>query len=290
MGFPYCQKFFADPMNENYMSEDDMKDTIKYTLCTLGQPVIVPQSDYFTGSIIIGYKDNGNILVAYRYLPYFMDMNNNAQSVTGEVKDWYKNDASLFIAGKRDNVLSLVEVYREGSRLIGEQLAENVRGEKQRYYNDWESFLRLSKEEMISFVKRTKLVPGGEQYHCDIEETTAENVWKIIYESHNNTWCIMAEARYYVMNFFRQMKEYFPELLEELNELDNHFYYTQDIMGGRYNKEIEDPVKPEIFEKQEVRNRMADCVRAFKEADVKGLELVEKFLVRLRQSKGGHTE
>jgi len=90
----------------------------------------------------------------------------------------------------------------------------------------------------------------------------------------------MAEARFYVMNFFGQMNEFFPELKEELKELENHFYYTQDIMGSQYNKEIEDPVKPDVFENQDVRNRMADCVKRFREADEKGLEMVESFLTK----------
>jgi hypothetical protein len=216
-----------------------------------------------------------------------MDLENNAQPITGEIKDWYKDDTSLFIAGKRETVWSLADVYREGSSLIFNQLAKNIRGENRRYYDEWESFLRMSKDEMIGYVKRTKTVPGGEQYHYSNDDDTDENVWKFIYESHNNVWCIMAEARYYVMNFFRQMKEFFPELTDKLKVLDDHFWRTNEIMGNQekgYASEIKDPVIPEIFEKQDVRNRMADCVREFKEADAKGLELAEKFLTLLEQT------
>ena len=78
------------------------------------------------------------------------------------------------------------------------------------------------------------------------------------------------------------MNEFFPDLKNELKELDDHFYYTQDIMGKHYNKEIEDPVKPDVFENQEVRNRMADCVKRFREADEKGLDMVESFLTKIK--------
>jgi hypothetical protein len=48
-----------------------------------------------------------------------------------------------------------------------------------------------------------------------------------------------------------------------------------------YGREVGDPIKPEVFEKQDVRERMADCVRIFRDADEKGLELAEKLLERL---------
>jgi len=156
--------------------------------------------------------------------------------------------------------LPLADICNEGKQLILERLKQNIHGENRRYYDEWESFLRISKDGMIAHVRHTKLVPGGELYHYNGDDSD-EDIWEFICKSHNNTWCIMAEARFYVMNFFRQMKEFFPELKEKLQALDDHFYYAQDIMGKEYNSEIEDPIKPDVFEKQDVRNRMADCVK-----------------------------
>jgi len=280
MGFPSCRKYYADPASENYMGKAEMREAIKHALCTLGQPVIVPRDDMFTGSIVIGYKDDGDVLVHYRYLPYFMDMENNAQPKTAEFTDWYRADTKLFVAGKREKSMPLDEIYREGTRLIYTHLAENIRGGKKRYYDEWEAFLRMGKDEMIAEVKRTKTAPGGEHDPFEGEES-GERVWRFICAAHENTWCIMAEARYYVMYFFRQMKEYYPGLKRGLDQLDKHFFYTQNIMGARYNKEVGDPIKPEVFAKKSVRRRMARCVRRFRRADARGLALTEKLLERM---------
>jgi hypothetical protein len=271
IGFPSSKTFYANPANADYMSEQDMKDTIKHTLYTLGQPVIISQEN------VIGFKDNANTLIIYRYIPYWMNQENNAHPETVEISDWYNDNTKLFIAGKREKILSLIDIYKEGTRRIRDCLCENIRGEKQRYYSEWEAFLRMHIDEMITEAKRIRLVPGGEEnpYGMTMND---ENIWEYICASHSNTWCTMAECRYYVMNFFRQAKEYFPEIIDDLQELDNHFWYTSDIMGSRYNKEIGDPVDAEAFKNPEIRVKMAACVREFKEADAKGLEMVEKLL------------
>ena len=282
-GFHSCRKFYADPANGDYMSRADMKEAIKYALCTLEQPVIIPQGDRWWGSIIIGYKDHGDVLLIYYFLPYFMDMGNNAQPKIEEISDWYNDSASLFIAGKREKILSLIDIYREGFRLIQAHLEASIHGEKRRFYDEWEAFLRLGTDEMIAEVKRTRTVPGGEKRTLT-DESSAESVWKFICGAHDSTWCDMAERRYYVMHFFRQAKEYFPELKEELQALDNHFWYASEIMGNQesgYGSEVGDPINVEIFTNSEVRARMADCVRRFREADEKGLVLVDRLLERM---------
>jgi len=279
-GFSSHHTFYANPEKDDYMSEPDMKEAIKYALCTLEQPVIIPQESRWWGSIVIGYKDNGNVLVIYYYSPYFMDMENNAQPKIEEITGWYNNKTSLFIAGKREKSLSLIDIYREGFRRIRDCLEVNIRGEKRRYYLEWEAFLRMNTTEMIAEVKRTGIVPGGTGGGIVNEEINNENAWKIICGFHESTWCDMAERRYYVMNFIRQAKEYFPELKEDLQALEDHFYYTNEIMGGHdvkgYGSEIGDPINPELFANSEVRARMADCVRRFSEADANGLEMMEK--------------
>lgn len=282
-GFSSCHTFYANPANGVYMSEPDMKEAIKYALYTLEQPVILPHESHWWGSIIVGYKDNGNVLVVYYYPPHFMDMENNAQYQIEEIRDWYNDNTSLFIAGKREKVLSLMDIYREGFRRIRTCLEVNIRGEKRHYYDEWEAFLRMSADEMITTVKYNGKVPGGD--HGLLEDGASDDkIWSFICSAHDSTWCNMAERRYYVMNFFRQAKEYFPEEKDALQALDNHFWYTNEIMGNQangYGSEIGDPANAEIFKKPDVRTRMADCVRRFKDADEKGLELVEEFMARL---------
>ena len=278
-GFPYCHTFYADPGKPGYMSEPDMKEALKYALCALGQPVIIPYDDFFCGSIVTGYRDGGDVLVTYRFVPYFMDMENNARPKIEEITGWYKINTSLFIAGKRERALTLGDIYREGTVCIRDALEANIRGDKRHCYDDWEAFLRLDFDGMLAFAKRARSIPGGEQVPFD-----GNDVWKFICGACNNTWCIMAECRYYVMHFFRQAKEYFPEANTELQALDDHYWHTSEIMGNResgYAGEIGDPINAGLFAKQDVRARMADRVRQFREADAKGLELAEALCGRL---------
>lgn len=282
-GFLSCHRYYADSSKGSYMSEQDMKEAIKYSLCTLEQPVIIPQDFPWFGCIVIGYKDNGNTLLIYGFVPYFLNMDNNASPKTEELSCWYNEDTSLFIAGKRENTIPLTDIYLEGFRRIKNCLHENIHGDKRHYYDEWEAFLRMSMEGMITHVKNTRLVPGGEQIPLG-DVASDDDVWKFICEMHNNTWCDMAERRFYVMNLFRQAKEYFPEMAEDLKALDDHFWHTNEIMGGSetkgYNSEIGDPINAEIFMSNEVRERMADCVSRFREGDAEGLEMIQNLLIR----------
>jgi len=278
VGFTSYSTFYADSNNSNYMSEQDMKEMMKHSLFTLNRPVIMPQDSQWWGSIVIGYKDNGNVLLIYHYLPYFMEMKNNAQPKTEEISNWYNDNTSLAIVGKREKLLTLKDIFEEGLTRIRNCLETNIHGEKRRYYDEWETFLRMSKGEMIAEVRRIGIVPGGEHGSFDEKMKNDEEVWRFICGAHNSTWCNMAERRFYVANFVRQAKEYFPKLEDSLKALDDHFIYTNRIMGNEYGKEVGDPVDLEIFSKPDVRERMADCVKRFREADKKGLEMVEKLL------------
>ena len=281
-GFPFCHTFYANPDNGDYMTMQEMKDAFKYALCVLKQPVVIPHSEFFCGSIVIGYKDSGDTLVTFRYNPYFMDMENNAKPIVEDVSDWYSSDTALFIAGKRENILSISNIYNEALRRIRDCMDENIRGTKQNYYSNWESFLRMSVDEMIAEVRRTGLVPGGEHGANDVynrREESAENMWKFICRTNDTTWCNMAERRFYVMNFFQQLMEFYPNFTDNMQALADHFWHTNTIMADRYGHEVGDPVNIEMFKNLDVRARMADCVRQFKEADAKGFEMVEKLLI-----------
>ena len=277
-GFSFCHTFYANPGKGDYMTEQGMKDAIKYALCTLEQPVVIPMDDFFCGSIVIGYKDNGNTLVTFRYDPYFMDMKNNARPRVEDVSDWYNKNTLLFIAGKRENELPISEIYHLCLRRIRECLGENIRGAKQHYYDDWEAFLRMSVDDMIAAVRKTGAVPGGEHGPNDVhirKEESDDEMWKFICRTHDSTWCNMAERRFYVLQFFRQAKEYFPDHSKEFEGIADHFYGTNAIMGDGYGKEIGDPVNIEVFINPEIRARMANFVKEFKEADAIGLGMVD---------------
>ena len=278
--------YFADPKNADFMNESDMKEIIKYALYIFRQPVILPTQNNLFGAVVVGYKDKGNTLLIYGFKPYFMDMVNNAQPVIEEIANWYDNKTVLTVVGKREKTVSEKEMHREGLQQIHTYLDANIHGVDRHYFDEWESFLRLSKDDMISQVQRTRIVPGGE--HAQLEEVlNYESMWKIICISHDSTWCNMAERRFYIAQFLYKIMDIYPAITKDsMKNLADHYWESSKIMGGDYGgnakigygREVGDPINPEIFEKQDVRERMADCVKIFKEADAKGLEMVEKLL------------
>ena len=279
-GFPSPKIFTAAEM-----TEAEMREVVKYALVTLGQPVILPVESRFFGSVVVGYKDHGNVLVTYGFPPLFMDWNNTQPKIE-EVANWYSAKTTLTLVGKRETTPSVTELYQEGLRQVRDYLDAGVRGKERHYSEEWEAFLRKDMGEMIAEVKRTRVVPGGDcgKYEGD---ATDESVRTFIEHVVDPVWCNMAERRYYIMHFFNQAANHFPGEAQALRDIANHFGWSNTIMGSDYIKETgHDPVNAEAFENPEVRGRMADCVRRFREADENGLRMVEKLLERM----GGHRD
>jgi len=277
-GFPEAQTFTAAQMTET-----EMREAIKYALVTLGQPVILPVESRFFGSVVMGYKDNGGTLVTFGYPPLFADWNNTQPKIE-EVKNWYNAKTELTIVGKRETTPTAKEMYEEGLKQIRAYLEAGVRGEDARHSEAWENFLRKSMDEMIAEVKETRVVPGAD---CGKYEgpATDGDARKFIENIADPTWCDMAERRYYLMHFFNQAATHFPEEAQTMRAIASHFWKASEIMGNQqtgYISEVgHDPVNAEKFADPEVRSRMADCVRRFREADAKGLEMVEELLKRM---------
>ncbi len=282
--------YYADLQSADYMNESDMKEIIMYALNILEQPVILPTQNNLFGAVVVGYKDSGNVLVIYGFKPYFMDMDNNAQPVFEEVSNWYNNKTVLTVIGKRENTVPETDMHREGMRQIHAYLNANIHGADKHYFDEWESFLRLNKDEMISQVKRTRIIPGGEHGRLG-EDMNDETTWNIICSSHDSTWCNMAERRFYIAQFLYKIMDQYPvEIKDAMRHLADHYWESSKIMGGDYGgdanigygREVGDPVNPEVFERQDVRERMADCVKIFKDADEKGLKLTKELLAQLK--------
>jgi len=284
-GFPYTQTFYTQPDRTPHMTKQEMTDAIKYALYVLRQPVVMPQEPFF-GSIVVGYKDEGNTLVTFRYNPYFVDQENNARAVVEDVTDW--QTTSLFIAGKREHDLPVTDAYEMGLAHIKECLYANIHGTKQHYFTDWEAFLCMSLTDMLATVRHTGNVPGGiyhstpAEYAHKCSEKDDDILWQFIAATHESTWCDMAERRFYIIQFIQQAMDYLPYDKEKMQTVADHFANTNYIMGDGYHKEIGDPIDAEVFKDSAVRTRMADYVRQFKEADAKGLELVEQLLATAR--------
>jgi hypothetical protein len=286
VGYPSRQTFYANPILGEFMSMASMKEAVKYTLCTLGQPVLLsPIQSCFFGAIVIGYKDSGDTLVTFSYPPYFIAPDNTKPQIM-EVTDWYKDNTTLTIIGKRQKALSNKELYQEGIQIIYKYLKESVKGKDSHYYDEWLNFLRLeSINDMITKVKEQRIIPGAEMFSHDLQD---EEIRERIYTLADPTWCEMSERRYYIMHFFYQAKFYFPEEAAAFQALEDHFWMACDIMGDQNNGYISevghDPVNTDVFANYEVRMRMADCVNKLREADAKGLEMVEKLFVRLKRA------
>ncbi len=287
VGYPSRQTFYADSSKGEFMSEAGMKEAIKYTLCTLGQPVLLsPIESRFFGAIVIGYKDGGNVLITFGYPPYFIAPDNTQPQIE-DITDWYKDSTALTIIGKRQKALPDKELYYQGIHQIYNYLKEGVKGKDSHYYDEWENILRLeSMNDMITEVRRLNMIPGAQMFSHDLQE---ENIRDQMNALADPTWCEMSERRYYIMHFFYQAKQHFPEEAEAFQTLEDHFWRACEIMGNQQNGYIgevgHDPVNAEAFENPEVRARMADCVRQFRDADAKGLDMVEKLLAIIRRKR-----
>ena len=280
VGFPSRQTFYADSTKGEYMSKEEMKDAIKYTLFTLEHPVILkPIERRFFGAIVIGYKEDGDVLVTFGYPPYFIAPENIEPQIE-DIDDWYQASTEITIIGKRQKKLAERELYYQGMLQIRDYLRAGVCGEDSHYYDEWENFLRLeSMDEMVATAIRLKYIPGAQMFSCDLNADNAREKMNVLADP---TWCEMAERRYYIMHFFYQAAQHFPEEKEAMKEIENHFGWSNSIMGDKYIKEVgHDPVT-EAFEKADVRARMSDCIREFRDADAKGLEMLEILLERIK--------
>ena len=268
MGFSSNEIYYANSTKYSYMTEPEMKNAVKYALCEFGQPVIINSVGSFDWGykLVVGYKKDGDILITSHH--------DNLQ--TEETINWYNNDTEITIVGKREKKPESKEIFKEAFKCVRTNLGKSVRGEERWYYDEWENFLRLENiGDMVNYVKQNHVIPGAMNTYPDGAADSEIHVGGVI-----EFWWYIAERRYYVMQLFRQAKDYFPEIKNDLQELDNHFWYASEIIGNQengYTSEVgHDPVNMEIFAKQEVRARIADKVREFREADAKGLEMVEK--------------
>jgi len=281
VGFPSRQSFYAAPGRGEVMSRDEMKDAIRYTLYTLKQPVLLrPIESRFFGAVVIGYKSGGDVLVTFGYPPYFIAPDNTQPQIE-DIENWYRENTEITIIGKRQKTPSDRELYYEGVVQVRDYLAAGVSGGDAHYCGEWERFLRLdSMEDMVAEALRLGYIPGAQMFSGDL---CAENARSRMDGLVDPTWCEMAERRYYIMHFFYQAALHFPEEAEAMAEIENHFGWSNTIMGDKYVNAVgHDPVNAEAFENRKVRSSMADCVREFRDADAKGLELVGQLLARLK--------
>jgi len=260
-------------------SKPEMKEIIKHTLCELGQPAILnPIESRFFGAVVIGYKEGGDVLVTFGYPPYFIAPDNKEPQIE-EITDWYQEKTALIIVGPRENPLTVKDLYLFGLRQIRDTLCAGIRGEDRHYYEEWERFLRLKTlEDMMAEARRLGYVPGAQMFG---EESLDDAIRALA----DPTWCEASERRYYIMHFLHQLAQHFPEEKKALKALDDHFWYTCEIMGnqkkGYISKVGHDPVNMEMFAKKSVRRKMAKCVRKFRKADTKGLKMLEKLMERM---------
>ncbi|MCL1855911.1 MAG: hypothetical protein FWF86_09275, partial [Clostridia bacterium] len=226
-GFSERRTYCADPAKAGYMSRADMKRAIKDALCGLGQPVILrPIENRFFGSIVIGYREEGDVLVTYGSLPYFIAPDNREPQIE-DVAGWYTEKTELTIVGARETPLPEKELYRLGLRQIREYLRAGIHGEDSHYYEEWERFLRLgSLDDMRAEARRLGYVPGAQMWTegCMREDS--------INEIADPTWCEASERRYYIMHFLHQAARHFPEEQEALKALADQFWKASEIMGN----------------------------------------------------------
>jgi AraC-like DNA-binding protein len=202
--FGYTCNIYSTRQNDiNYITEMELRERIINELVVNKRPVIaINVVDCCFGGVIIGYKDDGKCLLNWGYFPF--DFSDNPQPVITECREWYRKTQKIIFVGELSNCfIDLKQVYLNGMKKATDYLGntENLRTEK--FYSEW----------------KNRLIEN---------ETLISNDYSII----DPMWCDYAEKRFYAGQFMLQLKAFFPEYENKLNELWNIF--GRNINGLMY--------------------------------------------------------
>ena len=277
LGFEYRQ-FFTSPKRDSYLSYEDMKRQIVYTLVHEKKPVIVRNlSPIFFGGVIIGYEQDGDVLIGWNY-PAF-DFSPNLNPVAARCEGWYRTDTSLIIIGNCNFSPKTEDVYFAGMKqayrygvIENPLLIDNI--------TDWIRFLKMDKASCIAEVKRTLWVPGAWQ-DFTYDNLTDENILDALNSMADPLWCDYAERRYYAANFMRQARRYFPESKAEMESIAGMYWAIDSAMHEYIEFTGHDPIDEDKFWNPEVRAKMAQCVERCRDVEMQIAERLRILLENL---------
>ncbi len=240
--------------DENYIPETELRERIINEITVSKRPVIaVNIEDCCFGGIIIGYKDKGDCLLNCGYFPF--DFSDNPQPVITECRDWYKKTYKVIFVGEQSNSsIDLKQVYINGLQRANEYLgnAEKLRTEK--FYSDWKNRL-IENEPFIS------------------------NDYSLI----DPMWCDYAEKRFYAGQFMLQLKTFFPEHENRLNELWNIFGRNINSLMYEYIAKVDlapgtdcENINIEKLNDETIRNEMCEIVNKCEKEERKAAGIISE--------------
>lgn len=252
------------------LNEADMKKFIMYYLNVNKRPVVLRYlPECFFGGIVIGYEQNGDVLLSFNYETF-----NFSPNLAPQVKKntgWYKGDTVLYTVGERKSAPKLSDLYLRGLNIIRDTLVTGGKMNNESFYDDWQKILTLTNDDCLAELKRTKKVLGRFDV-LNEEELTAENVLSVLTPVADPLWCEYAEKRYYGAHFIRQAKVHFPDIAESLEQaaccLDKIGPFVDEYIG----KTGHDPVDMQKFGKLSVRKEMSEIVNKFKALETEFIE------------------
>lgn len=198
-----CNIYSTRQNNINYLPELELRERIINEIVVNKRPVIaINVVDCCFGGVIVGYKDDGECLLNWGYLPF--NFSDNPQPVITECREWFTKTQKVIVIGEHSNCpTDLKQVYINGMKKATEYLGNTENLSTEKFYSEWKNRL-IENEPLIS------------------------NDYSII----EPMWCDYAEKRFYAGQFMLQLKTFFPEYENKLNELWNIF--GRNINGLMY--------------------------------------------------------
>jgi len=228
--------------------KDALKRRIMETLVREKTPVIV---DNFTpcpnGCAVIGYEQNGDILVGWNYNVF--DFSENPQPQLFKKENWYEEAAYAAFIGKRTGDPALQDLYRQGVATAYHAMTED--GAALRYaqsFDDWKRRLTRTKD------------------MCLVEAAV------------DPAWCAYSERRYYAKFFMRQAKAHLPEHAEILEEIARCFERISHKHMEEFIKPVGNPVDRKKLRRPAVRTKMAKLIDKCRAEEEKAMTLLKQII------------
>lgn len=254
-----CNIYSTRLSDANYIPEVELRERIINEIAVNKRPVIaINVVDCCFGGIVIGYKDNGECLLNWGYFPF--DFSANPQPIITECRDWYKKTNKVIFVSEQSNCqIDLKQVYSNGLKKAAEYLGNKEKLRTEMHYYEWKNRL-IENEPLIS------------------------NDYSLI----DPMWCDYADKRFYAGQFMLQLKAFFPEYENKLNELWNIFGRNINSLMYDYIAKVDlapgsdyESINIEKLNNQIIRKEMCEIVNECEKEERKAAGIISEININI---------
>lgn len=249
-----CQIYSTRQKDSNYLPETELRERVIKELTVNNRPFLaINIADCCFGGIIIGYKENGACLLNWGYHPF--DKSDHSQPVITECRDWYKKtNKVLFVNEHSNSTIDLKQVYRKGLKRAANYLGNAQQLKTESFFHDWRKNL-------------TEYEPLMSNHHAFIDPM----------------WCDYAEKRFYAGQFMLQLKAFFPQYENQLNELWNIFGKHINSLMYSYIEKVDlipgsnyETINIKKLNQSDTRNMMCDIIHECEKEERKAADIITR--------------